>query len=1318
MWLETLITDASKGQGFQKICELFEDKLVWSPQKHGKALLNPLDRLINKLYHYFQFMMYMLQRLLVKTISAMMYKCLKLRPTSTLDESDMTNTRSFSELDYRNDIISVFGYWLLYVSQIFFSFHYMVLWFERTLEFLKICKDSTTTISALVEGFYDTAVVISKCDSEDGVKQLLDTFLFSLAFVVMEKWPPCHVRLEAIKTFNFILDHISKEERKKLNSSEEMSTLMQGLARKLSEVGDYDIQVGITEALCRMTPKKIRENFVQEWFEDRSFIEAFKEINDKDFETDCRKFLNFLNSRLKDNTRVYTFPCIRLSTDFGELAKPEDDKLEHFWIDFNVGSQGISFYIQNNKGCLWESVRLQKGSLNGYSLEECSELQVLTVHFKTSQSICNKEAKYIKMNFELEHDIQNAAMKTYGEDLQMKVHFTSPQHTDRSNHLGDGLTDSQKGASSEDHVSVTGASDTTSVLELADGNKLSETSSKEEALKTKQEKKRIKRCALCAKKLDDNAKRPICSDCTSKIVNDEQHNLLQGIRVMVREEVQALKEQTLDAQPGPSRKRARTEIYGISSPEHSEGEFSDNSSEVSTPILEGDKKFFFSNTDLEELISAVRNTMELTDTPQVRSVQDEMFGGLRTCYKKFFPVNENLRNLILDEWRKPTRGSSIQKEFRERLSFSAEDSSLWCIIPKVDVPVAKLTKETALPFEDCSQLKDPKKRKMEGFLKGVWESASTVIETNIAATSVARSLHLWLDQLDSHLHLKTPREELVKCLPLIKKATAFLADTSGESVRFAARNAALGNAARRALWLRSWAGDQTSKSRLCTIPLTGEYLFGPTLDKILEKAADKKLGFPTDYLPKKTTPFRKEYIPRGKGKGKTAPRVFTKIMIEPVRFLRERNIKIVPYLDDLLLIASDAKTMRAQKALDVFEFPKSSESASDLEVTAVKVKLLSPMASCSRQKNTPNWPRRQSSRKTEAQKQIVDHKDSVFSDGEMSWTLDYRRKPSLSVDYSRKRQKSKSRLKVLPLSSQSSDEGEKPEKKGKPLKYTGIKKGTRQRGVAESLSFSDLKLPGVSALLTPRHSQPQTSGTLHLSDLDQDTLDPLQEMSSPEVKIENPPPQSDAASKMDIESNEDQIGTKGLLPSGETADLKKRKQLSNEDEECALKPRKLFLSARIVSDVEDNVKSDSHESDITECSFISSFESFTEGLKKKMMSRYKRIEVRAQAVLTTSHLHVSNLMNQIQKSNFQKLEHFRTTVAQELSSLETETRALKKLEKETLDFWEAQTWKINEFCTNQRKRIEAMNHTINESLSSLKKEEEKTTDLKESFQKL
>lgn len=75
---------------------------------------------------------------------------------------------------------------------------------------------------------------------------------------------------------------------------------------------------------------------------------------------------------------------------------------------------------------------------------------------------------------------------------------------------------------------------------------------------------------------------------------------------------------------------------------------------------------------------------------------------------------------------------------------------------------------------------------------------------------------------------------------ILFKTVGYIADASAESARMAARSSALANSARRALWLKAWSGDAASKSRLCSLPIHGDLLFGHKFDLVLEYTADKK----------------------------------------------------------------------------------------------------------------------------------------------------------------------------------------------------------------------------------------------------------------------------------------------------------------------------------------------------------------------------------------------------------------------------------------------------------------------------------------------
>ncbi|KAJ8010598.1 hypothetical protein DPEC_G00076730 [Dallia pectoralis] len=287
---------------------------------------------------------------------------------------------------------------------------------RQAVEIIKVDKNKVgKELSKLIETFYDFFLGLSQ--SVEDRSQLTSVFLLHVGVVGTDADIPFGLRLEALRTINTVLDGTRREERLQLSHSKDHCLLLEQFAKVILNVGDFDMQVALTEALCRMTMKKSREEMANKWFANPVFAAGFNAIKDKEFETDCRTFLNDLNGYFGEERRVFTFPCLHVYLDTTELFKPLDENLKEFWVDFNLGSRCVSFYVNIPECSLWESIHVEKVDVFKYSVCDCDKQTVLTVHLFKPITQCNTTGRMVQICFDSEHDILDAAQRVFESTL-------------------------------------------------------------------------------------------------------------------------------------------------------------------------------------------------------------------------------------------------------------------------------------------------------------------------------------------------------------------------------------------------------------------------------------------------------------------------------------------------------------------------------------------------------------------------------------------------------------------------------------------------------------------------------------------------------------------------------------------------------------------------------------------------------------------------------------------------------------------------------------------------------------------------------------
>uniref|UniRef100_F6X7Q7 Synaptonemal complex protein 2 n=1 Tax=Monodelphis domestica TaxID=13616 RepID=F6X7Q7_MONDO len=295
----------------------------------------------------------------------------------------------------------------------------MVAWFEKIKEIILSHKnEKDEAMMNLIEDFFDVLMTVHDINNE-GKMEVLEDFILRICALVVDMRIHICIRQEAIKKLNALLDNISRDARK-IISKPEMLSLMIDMGKRILDAGDYDFQVGITEALCRMTSEKQRRELACQWFSMEFVANAFKGIKDSDFETDCRKFLNHVNGMLGDKRLVFTFPCLSVFLDKCEI--PSDEKLDEFWIDFNLGSQSISFYIAgDDDDHQWETVSIPNDEVEAFSVEVKDAKKLLTLILKNTMNVGNKVGGQLLLYFDPSLEIIDVTKNIYGANKHRMI---------------------------------------------------------------------------------------------------------------------------------------------------------------------------------------------------------------------------------------------------------------------------------------------------------------------------------------------------------------------------------------------------------------------------------------------------------------------------------------------------------------------------------------------------------------------------------------------------------------------------------------------------------------------------------------------------------------------------------------------------------------------------------------------------------------------------------------------------------------------------------------------------------------------------------
>ncbi|XP_068107658.1 uncharacterized protein [Hyperolius riggenbachi] len=207
-----------------------------------------------------------------------------------------------------------------------------------------------------------------------------------------------------------------------------------------------------------------------------------------------------------------------------------------------------------------------------------------------------------------------------------------------------------------------------------------------------------------------------------------------------------------------------------------------------------------------------------------------------------FPLLDEIKELITDEWEKTVKKPSLKNKLQKLYPLAEPDEALISTNPLVDASLMKIVKNVTLPLEDSVSFSDLMDRQIDQDLKRAFLASGEVTRIGISLTSVAKALKVWIEDVQKAVVSNSSVEDITFALEELSLVSDFVGTAAVDTVRSSSRSMLYNIMARRALWLKPWSADPTSKQSWAKIPFDGKNLFGSKMDTAISRVTGGKSG--------------------------------------------------------------------------------------------------------------------------------------------------------------------------------------------------------------------------------------------------------------------------------------------------------------------------------------------------------------------------------------------------------------------------------------------------------------------------------------------